>query len=122
MEPLCKIRDIYRAISEFEEQFEKVYNLCLNEGMLLCSLLKEDMITSGELALLLSLTHSNTSKVIASVEKKGFVKRIPDKVDRRQMRLTLTPAGRARIESIHCNPPELPEMLRTLLSEPTSQQ
>lgn len=39
MEDLCKIRDVYRAIAEFETQFIQQYNLSLNEGMLLCALL-----------------------------------------------------------------------------------
>lgn len=39
MEALCKIRDIYRAIAEFEGQFVQQYDLSLNEGMLLCTLL-----------------------------------------------------------------------------------
>ena len=37
MEDLCKIRDVYRAIAEFETQFMQQYNLSLNEGMLLCT-------------------------------------------------------------------------------------
>ena len=36
METLCKIRDVYRAIAEFEVQFTQMYDLSLNEGMLLC--------------------------------------------------------------------------------------
>lgn len=36
MDTLCKIRDMYRAIAEFEIRFEKAYQLGLNEGMLLC--------------------------------------------------------------------------------------
>ena len=39
METLCKIRDVYRAIAEFEVQFTQMYDLSLNEGMLLCTLL-----------------------------------------------------------------------------------
>ena len=35
MEDLCKIRDVYRAIAEFETQFMQQYNLSLNEGMLI---------------------------------------------------------------------------------------
>ena len=37
METLCRIRDIYRAISEFEVQFMQEFDLSLNEGMLLCA-------------------------------------------------------------------------------------
>ena len=35
METLCKIRDVYRAIAEFEVQFTQMYDLSLNEGCLL---------------------------------------------------------------------------------------
>ncbi|MEG2065046.1 MAG: MarR family transcriptional regulator, partial [Alistipes sp.] len=67
METLCKIREISRSLAEFETRFEKVHHLNLNEGMLLCSLTKSDDLASGEIALLLGLTTSNTSKVIKSV-------------------------------------------------------
>ena len=50
MEDLCKIRDVYRAIAEFETQFMQQYNLSLNEGMLLCTLLNTPRLTSGEIA------------------------------------------------------------------------
>ena len=73
METLCKIRDLYRAIAEFEIRFEKVHHLCLNEGMLLCCLSKKKRLSSGEIAELLGLTNSNTSNVIRSVEDKGYV-------------------------------------------------
>lgn len=33
---LCQIRDVYRAIYDFELNFQQVYDLGLNEGMLLC--------------------------------------------------------------------------------------
>ena len=68
MEDLCKIRDVYRAIAEFETQFMQQYNLSLNEGMLLCTLLNTPRLTSGEIAEALGLTCSNTSKLIRSVE------------------------------------------------------
>lgn len=55
METLCKIRDLYRAIAEFETRFEKVHHLCLNEGMLLCCLSKKKRLSSGEIAELLGL-------------------------------------------------------------------
>lgn len=46
MDSLCKIRDIYRAIATFEAEFEKHYNLSLNEGMLLCTLSKAKTLSS----------------------------------------------------------------------------
>ena len=63
METLCKIRDLYRAIAEFETRFEKAHHLCLNEGMLLCCLSRKKRLSSGEIAEQLGLSNSNTSKV-----------------------------------------------------------
>lgn len=65
METLCKIRDLYRAIAEFETRFEKAHQLCLNEGMLLCCLSRKKRLSSGEIAEQLGLSNSNTSKVIS---------------------------------------------------------
>ena len=70
MDRLCKIRDIQRAVNQFEQGFEKTYGICLNEGMALCSLLKAGSLSSGEIGELLGLTSSNNSKVIGSIEKK----------------------------------------------------
>ena len=47
---LCRIRDLYRAIAEFENQFAKAYSLSLNEGMLLCTLLDNGQLSSSEIA------------------------------------------------------------------------
>ena len=94
MEDLCKIRDVYRAIAEFETQFMQQYNLSLNEGMLLCTLLNTPRLTSGEIAEALGLTCSNTSKLIRSVEEKKLIARIIGKVDKRQMHFSLTAEGK----------------------------
>ena len=64
------IRDIQRSVMNFESAFEKSYGICLNEGMALCSLKNVSKLSAGELGELLGLTPSNTSKVIASLEKK----------------------------------------------------
>ena len=62
METLCRIRDIYRAIAEFEVKFMQEFDLSLNEGMLLCTLLNTPKLTSSEIAEALGLSASNTSK------------------------------------------------------------
>jgi len=35
MKSICTMRDIYKAISTFEEEFEGVYGISLNEAMVL---------------------------------------------------------------------------------------
>lgn len=104
MDTLCKIRDLQHDIMAFEQKFIERYGICLNEGMILCSLKKSETgsLTSGELSALLGLTHSNTSKVIASVEKKGLIQRSLGASDKRTMFFTLTPSGAALLSSINC--------------------
>lgn len=111
---LCKIRDLYRSIAEFEVGFQEKYDLCLNEGMLLCTL-GENKLTSSELAEVLGLTPSNTSKVIKSVENKGFIKRNIGKSDKRQMHFTLTKNGREALDNLKCTQLSLPLILQEAL-------
>jgi len=110
MERLCAIRDIYRAIGSYEERFHNEFGICLNEGMLLCSL-KEGQLSSGEIAEKLSLSCSNTSKLIRVVEEKGFISRNLGKKDKRQMYFSLTKEGKAKLEIVMNVELDLPEPL-----------
>lgn len=116
METLCKIRDIYRLIYDFEQNFEKRFDLSLNEGMLLCSLNDSEKLSSGEIASALGLTCSNTSKVIKSVEKKNLIERVIGAEDKRQMYFSLTSKGRDTINNIKSSGIEIPEALTRLVS------
>lgn len=115
METLCKIREIYRSIAEFEARFQQAHHLCLNEGMLLCSL-NNNRLTSGEIAALLNLTASNASKVIRSVESKGLVERVLGQKDKRQMYFSLTKAGKKRLSDIQCDETEIPGILKNIVT------
>ncbi|MDD2961551.1 MAG: MarR family transcriptional regulator [Muribaculaceae bacterium] len=115
MDKLCKIRDVQRGVISFELQFEKRYGICMNVGMLLCSLSKTERLSSGELGELLGLTPSNMSKVIASAENKNLIERFLCKEDKRQMRFSLTDAGRALIASINCDDLSIPDVLNNIL-------
>lgn len=66
---MCRLRDIYKAISEVENQMESAYGLNLNEAMLLCQLKEKAGITAGEVGHLLGLLQPTASKVIRSLEK-----------------------------------------------------
>lgn len=99
MKTLCTIRDIYRSIRDFESLFQRKYDLCLNEGMLLCSL-RNQTLSSSELADVLGLSNSNTSKVIKSVEDKELIERILGKEDKRQMYFQLTGTGKKKLAEI----------------------
>lgn len=111
---LCQIRDLYRSIADFEMGFQQTFNMCLNEGMLLCSL-NDNKYSSSEIADVLGLSNSNASKVIKQVETKGFIKRIVGKEDKRQMYFALTEAGRKKLEAIKCGEFKIPELIKSAI-------
>lgn len=117
MEKLCKIRDLQRAVSQFETALERKHGICLNEGMALCSLSKAGRLSCGELAGILGLTPSNTSKVLRSVEDKGYINRELGTEDKRQMYFSLTDEGRRLLGSVNCEEIETPELLKTLFGK-----
>ena len=94
MDKLCRIRDLQRAVNQFEAAFEKRYGICLNEGMALCSLSNAERMCPGRLGELLGLTPSNTSKVLRSAESKGLVLRELCCKDRRHCLLYTSPSPR----------------------------
>lgn len=114
MEKLCKIRDIQHAIMAFEQQFLNDYGISLNEGMLLCSLVKREPLSSKELGQLLGLTPSNISKVIASAEKKKLILRTMGLEDKRQMYFYLEQEGIQVLELIKSHGLVLPDVLECL--------
>lgn len=38
MKTICVMRDVFKAMARFEDAFEKVYQVSLNEAMILCAL------------------------------------------------------------------------------------
>jgi Transcriptional regulators len=115
MKSICVMRDIYKAITTFETNFEKTHGLSLNEAMVLCLLKDTDEgLTSTVIAEQTEMTPSHTSKVIRTVEKKGLIERAIGKVDKRQMCFSLTEEGKAKIETIYCEEIQIPELFRPL--------
>lgn len=112
---ICKIRNIFKAISTFEKQLQNDFGVNINELMLLCELSGQDRLTSGEIAKSLDLTTSNASKVIASMEKCGNIERHLCKHDKRCMRFSITDKGRELLSHIHCDSFKLPDNLQPLI-------
>lgn len=117
MGPLCRIRDLYRSIAEFEIRFQEQYGFCLNSGMLLCSLKEKISLSSGEIARLLGITYSNASKTIKVVEDKGLINRKLGMRDKRQMYFSLTEKGEELLEDMAKNMVELPTELKAYMSQ-----
>ena len=108
---LWRVRDIYRAVTELENEMEAAYGLNLNEAMLLCNLSDKGSMTAGEVGECLGLTQSNASKVIRSLEKKELLKRSLDKTDKRIRHFRLTKTGEEKLDGMDCQSITLPPLL-----------
>ncbi len=114
MKKLCAIRDILRALSDYETKFHNEHSICLNEGMVLCCL-KDKRLSSGEIAEEINLTCSNTSKLLRSVEEKDYISRVLGERDKRQMYFELTKTGKEKLAEIEHDGIQLVEPLGSLI-------
>ena len=115
MECICVIKDIYRAINSFEESFIKTFDLCINEGLVLCSL-RNKQLSSSEIAEQAGLNFSHASKTIKSIEEKGLIMRNIGHSDKRYMNFELTPKGKEIITKIENNPLQIPALLQPIFN------
>lgn len=110
---ICLMRDLFRALSVFEERLTQAYGVSLNEAMVMCSIGKE-YIAASTISERTGLTASHTSKVIRSAEKKGLLVRSLCDEDKRKMYFSLTDEAKAILEKIRNQGVEIPEMLQPL--------
>ena len=116
MNTICKMRDIYKALSVFETAFEEMYAISLNEAMVLCALREAGKeITSTAISERTEMAPSHTSKVIRAVEDKGLIRRSLGEVDKRKMYFSLTEAGKKRLDELDLDKVEVPEILKPLM-------
>lgn len=120
MECICNVKDIFKTLYQFEKDFADAHNITINEAMLLCCLKDSDCKTAGTLCEYIGLSNSRVSKVITSVENKGYIDRSLCKEDKRQMLFSLTDKGKEKVDqmmSAQLNFDKLLQDLRTLIPE-----
>lgn len=100
MEPICKLKDIYKALYNFEKRFAEANGITINEGMLLCCLKDEKPKLANELCEFVGLSNSRVSRVINSIETKGYILREIGANDKRQMVFTLTQSGKQKVKEM----------------------
>jgi Transcriptional regulators len=79
------------------------------------------MYSSSEIAVNLGLTNSNASKVIRSVEEKGFIERRLGKEDKRQMYFVLSDAGKKKLKEIKAADGEIRGVLMEIIGKKADQ-
>lgn len=120
MEPICKLKDIYKALYQFEKEFADVNGITINEGMLLCCMKDGRPRSANEICDFVGLSNSRVSRVINTVEAKGYISRQMGEKDKRQMIFSMTDAGIAKTEEMQAKGMDLSKLknrLFELLSE-----
>lgn len=115
MKTICAIRDVFRAMSDFENKFEQVYQITLNEAMILCAInCFSGKMTATNLSKQTNFTPSHTSKILRILEEKKLIIRTHDTKDRRLMHFTLSALGKERICDMEMQKVEIPELFKPL--------
>lgn len=118
MKSICVMRELYKALENYEKEFEDIFGISLNEAMALCSLSQEQPeLSASEIAEKTGMSPSHTSKVIRCIEEKKLIDRALGKTDKRQMYFSLTEDGKERLQQISCREIEIPEILRPVFEK-----
>lgn len=93
MEPVCRMKEIYKALYRFGRGFPARYGITVNGTVPLCCLGGGKACTAGEMCGYVGLSGSRVSRVITSVEETGCVRRGTGLHDRRPMLFALAREG-----------------------------
>lgn len=119
MKKICVMREVFKAMARFEDSFESIYKVSLNEAMVLCVLQEEDPkeLTATNLSKRTELTASHTSKMLRILEEKKLIVRKLGDEDRRLMHFHLSPEGKELITQLELDKIEIPEALKPLFAK-----
>lgn len=117
MYDLCDLRRLILDLRRFEETLKEQTNLSLNEALCLCQSGKGNLEPSN-LAQELEISPSRLSRILDSLETRGFLVRSISEEDRRIINIDLTKKGQQTVETLHCTnisiPRHLEEAIKTL--------
>ncbi len=100
MEPICEIKEIYKSLYLFEKNFQETNGITINEALILCCLKEGTSKTANEICKYIGLSNSRISRVINTVEEKGYISRKLGTYDKRQMIFELTPKGMEKVNEM----------------------
>lgn len=107
-------------IASFEHSLQEMIGLNINEAMMLCIISERKNISSGELAKEMGLAHSNTSKVLGSLEKQHLILRHTGKDDLRSMKFSISKHGEELLGQMQCEDLQAPAALQKMANTLTA--
>ncbi len=94
---LNRIRQLVRALRTFEREAQSRYGVGAAQMFILHVLQQEDDLSLNELAGRTATDQSSVSLAVGRLVEEGYIRRTQSAEDRRQVRLSLTPKGRALV-------------------------
>lgn len=115
MDIICQIKDIYKALYVFEKEFSETFQMTINEAMLLCCMKDGKARSANEITEFIGLSNPRVSKIITSVEGKGWLVREMGIDDKRKMIFSLSDEGRKIVKMMKKRPIPLNGVLSKLI-------
>lgn len=95
---LNRVRQLVRALRAFDRQAQSQYGLGAAQMFILHVLQHDEELSMNELADRTATDQSSVSLAVGKLVSEGYVRRDVREEDRRQVRLALTPKGRALVK------------------------
>ncbi|MFJ8065318.1 MarR family winged helix-turn-helix transcriptional regulator [Psychrobacillus sp. NPDC096426] len=93
------VRNAHLSISSYVKKQLEPFDLAPEQNLIMMMLWKKDGISPNEFSFELNKDKANIARMIASLEKKGYIKREDDPSDKRTFKVHLTKDGR-HLESL----------------------
>ncbi len=99
-----KIRVLERSLDMLNQSKDiGCCSISISQCHALVEIGRSDALTLKELASIIMLDASTTSRTVDSLVKKGLVNRTPSESDRRSINITLTDKGHTLFQNIECS-------------------
>lgn len=100
MESILKLKDIYKALYDFERQYANMNDITINEAIILYALRDGKPLLAKEIYSAVGLSKSRMSRILSDIEKKGYVIRKVGTEDKRNMLFSMSYAGSEKLKEI----------------------
>jgi len=97
-EVLVSIRQIIRAIDLHSKQLNKNYGLTSPQLLLMRAIQSSPTLTIRQLSMSSNMSQATATSILDRLEKRGFVKRKRDTLDKRKVHAHITPEGEAILQ------------------------
>ena len=90
-----KLKTSWQVVSRMYNAEASLHDLTIAMGHFLLNIDSHEGSYGSDIAPLLGMESTSLSRITSSLEKKKLIERVPDKTDKRKIKIVLTPKGKA---------------------------